>query len=300
MTTGLISNIQKFSTHDGPGIRTTVFMKGCPLRCAWCHNPETQTSGPEIVWFEDKCIGCMTCIDACPMSALTKGGAGIRIDSEKCDHCGKCAEACPSLALERLGREMSVAELMKEVAKDEPFYDQSHGGVTLSGGEPLLQDAFAEDFLKACKRKGYHIAVDTCGAVPWRAIERVLPYVDLFLYDVKLLDNAKHERYTQAPNKLILSNLRRLAVLCADIWIRMPLIPGINDDPIHIHHVGELVCELGLKEVFLLPYHKMARAKYERLHLPYSLSSLEDPTEDVIAPLAGILRDQGLNVHIGG
>ena len=300
MTTGLISNIQKFSTHDGPGIRTTVFMKGCPLRCAWCHNPETQTSGPEIVWFEDRCIGCMTCIDACPKGALTKGGAGIRIDSEKCDHCGKCAEACPSLALERLGREMSVAELMKEVAKDEPFYDQSHGGVTLSGGEPLLQDAFAEDFLKACKRKGYHVAVDTCGAVPWRAIERVLPYVDLFLYDVKLLDNAKHKRYTQAPNKLILSNLRRLAVHCADIWIRMPLIPGINDDPIHIHHVGELVCELGLKEVFLLPYHKMARAKYERLHLPYSLSSLEDPTEDAIAPLAGILRDQGLIVHIGG
>ncbi len=300
VTTGLISNIQKYSIHDGPGIRTTVFLKGCPLRCAWCHNPETQSAVPEIFWDKSKCIGCLTCIGVCPKSALTAGSGGIAVDGEKCVRCGRCAEACPSLAMERIGSEMTVPELMKEVVKDEPFYEQSHGGVTLSGGEPLLQEAFAEEFLKACKEKGYHTAVDTCGFISRQALEAVLPYTDLFLYDIKHLDSAVHEKYTGVSNELILNNLNWLTEQNADIWIRVPLIPGVNDGAEHIRRAGELMLRLGLKQIFLLPYHKMARAKYERLHLPYSLSSLEDPAEDAIEPLACILRDLGLDVHIGG
>ena len=300
MTTGLISNIQCFSIHDGPGIRTTVFMKGCPLLCAWCHNPETQVFLPEIVWYKDKCIGCLTCIEACPHQALTAGSSGIKLDMEKCDRCGECANVCPTVAMERLGKEMTVEQLMKEVSKDQPFYEESHGGVTFSGGEPLSQNEFVLEALKACKAKGYHTTVDTSGFVPQRVVEAVAPYVDLFLYDIKHLDNDQHEKYMRAPNEPILRNLRWLAEHQANIWIRVPLIPGINDAPDHIRRIGELMRELGLKEIYLLPYHKMAQAKYKRLRLPYTLGFLEDPTEEEIEPLAEILRKQGLNVHIGG
>lgn len=300
MTTGLISNIQKYSIHDGPGIRTTVFMKGCPLLCAWCHNPETQVFLPEIVWYKDKCIGCRSCLEACPEQALALTEKGVSLDMEKCTRCGKCAAACPTLAMERLGQEMTVEELLAEVAKDEPFYEQSKGGVTLSGGEPLSQAEFAAEFLRACKDKGYHTTVDTSGFVPQRVFEQVLPYVDLFLYDVKHLDNDQHEKYMKAPNEAILRNLRWLAARHANIWVRVPLIPSVNDDPQHIKRIGELTRELGLREIYLLPYHKMAQAKYKRLRLPYTLPMLEDPTEEEMAPLAQILSDLGLNVHIGG
>lgn len=300
MTTGLISNIQKYSIHDGPGIRTTVFLKGCPLRCAWCHNPETQLAEPEILWDKSKCIGCLTCIGVCPKEALTASNGGVAIDNGKCVRCGKCAEACPALAMEYIGMKMTVDELLEEVVKDEPFYEQSHGGVTLSGGEPLAQAAFAEEFLKACKGKAYHTAVDTCGFVPQQAVEAVLPYTDLFLYDIKHLDAAAHKEFTNVSNELILKNLNWLTEHDANIWIRVPLIPGVNDDPDHIRRVCKLMRKLGLNEIFLLPYHKMAQAKYKRMHLPYKLAALEDPTEEELAPLVDILKLHGLSVHIGG
>lgn len=300
MNTALIGNLQKYSIHDGPGIRTTVFFKGCPLLCAWCHNPEDQVFQPEIVWQKDKCIGCLSCVAACPAQALHATEQGIVIDRARCTRCGACSEACPTLAMERIGTEMSIEALMQEIDKDAAFYEQSHGGVTLSGGEPLSQDEAALALLAACKQRGYHTAVDTCGYVPQRVFEQALPLTDLFLYDVKHLDHDMHEKYMKTPNEPILRNLRWLAAHHANIWVRVPLIPTVNDSDEHIERIGQLMRELGLKEVFLLPYHKMAAAKYHRLQLPYTLSQLADPPAALVEQKAALLTRKGLNVHIGG
>lgn len=300
MTTAIISNIQKYSIHDGPGIRSTVFLKGCPLRCAWCHNPENLSFQPEILYYQDKCIGCNSCLEACPSQALSASDQGINIDKEACTQCGTCSELCPTLALEKLGQEMTVAEVLAEVSKDEIFYQQSKGGVTLSGGEPLSQLEFAVEFLKRCQERGYHTTVDTSGFVPEAAFDAVLPYVDLFLYDLKLLDDDAHQRHVQAPAAPVLSNLRHLVEKGAQVWIRVPVIPTINDAPEQIRSIGALMQELKLKEIYLLPYHKMAEAKYQRMHLPYTISHIEEPTSEQMQELMEILRNLGLNVHLGG
>ncbi len=300
MTTAIVSNIQKYSIHDGPGIRSTVFLKGCPLRCAWCHNPENLSFRPEIIYHQDKCIGCNSCVEVCSNQALKASDQGIIIDKNLCDRCGTCCEACPTLALEKLGQEMTVEEVLAEVSKDEIFYQQSTGGVTLSGGEPLSQLDFAVEFLKRCKERGYHTTVDTCGFIPERSFDDVLPYVDLFLYDIKHLDDDMHQKYTKVPAALILNNLRYLVKRQANIWIRVPVIPTINDAPDYIRCIGQLMHELGLKEIYLLPYHKLAEAKYHRLHLPYTISHIEEPKLEQMQVLAEILFKQGINVHIGG
>jgi len=300
VTTAIVSNIQKYSIHDGPGIRTTVFLKGCPLSCVWCHNPETQSFHSEIIWYREKCIGCMSCMEACSQQALKASKQGIQIDMERCIRCGTCAHVCPSLAMEILGKKMTVEQVLAEVSKDAIFYQQSQGGVTLSGGEPLSQQEFAVEFLKSCKEQGYHTVVDTCGFVPEVAIDAVLPYVDLFLYDIKHLDDEAHEKYMKAPIAPILSNLRHIIKKSANVWIRVPIVPTINDAPEHILRIGALMQELGLKEIYLLPYHKMAAAKYHRLHLPYTISHLAEPTAEQMQELREILCKQGINVHIGG
>lgn len=300
MLRALISNIQKYSLHDGPGIRSTVFFKGCPLLCAWCHNPESQIFEPEILWKRELCIGCLSCRDACPRRAITATEGGLVIDRELCDCCQVCSQVCPSLAMERLGREYSLDQLLAELDKDQVFYEQSGGGITLSGGEPLSQSEFALALLRACRQRGYHTAVDTCGFVPQAVLEAALPFTDLFLYDLKLLDEAAHQQWTQAPNAPILRNLSYLAGQGANIWLRVPLIPTVNDDPQQLRAIGRLALELQLRQIYLLPYHKLAQSKYQRLGLNYRLPQLDDISQEQAEPLAQILREMGIEVHIGG
>ncbi|MDO4732197.1 MAG: glycyl-radical enzyme activating protein [Bacillota bacterium] len=300
MTKAMITNIQKYSVHDGPGIRSTVFFKGCPLLCAWCHNPENQIFGTELVWRGEKCIGCGSCIEACPRKALSAGSKSIQRDVESCIVCGKCADVCPTLAWEKLGEDYDLERLMKELSKDAVFYEQSGGGVTLSGGEPLSHADFAAEVLRACKEKAWHTAVDTCGFVPRSAFEKVLPYTDLFLYDIKQLDEEQHRLYMQTPIGPIVENLQWLMQQGANVWLRLPIIPGVNDDTEQISRVISLAKECGLRKVFLLPYHKMAAAKYQRMGMEYKLPDLEDPSMEQMEELRNVFAREGFETYIGG
>ena len=234
MSTGITFNIQRFSTEDGPGIRTTVFLKGCPLRCAWCHNPEGLSPRPELVWYDVRCIGARDCLRACPVGALELTPAGMRIDRERCTVCGECARACPAGALEVIGREWTPQALLAEVEKDRLFYETSGGGVTFSGGEPMYQAEFVREAARLCRRAGIPVALDTCGAAPWEQYEAVLPWVDLVLYDLKIWDPDRHRAATGADNARILENARRIAAAGPAMWIRTPVIPGYTDDEANI------------------------------------------------------------------
>ena len=242
----LISDIQRFCMHDGPGIRTTVFFKGCPLQCAWCHNPETQSFQKELLFYKDKCIGCGSCNDC---------------REETCMICGKCAENCPAKAREIVGTSYSPLELLEEIQKDAAFYEET-GGVTFSGGECMAQIAPLEEILKLCKEKGIHTAVDTCGYAPYEHFERILPYTDLFLYDIKLPDSEKHKHYTGVGNELILDNLKKLLQTGAKVWIRIPVIPTVNDSVEEMQKIKDFLsaCE-AVDKIELLPYHPMGESK---------------------------------------
>jgi len=259
-----IADIIRFSTHDGPGIRTTVFLKGCPLSCAWCHNPETISPTPEIGYVAKKCIGCGECVRVCPEGAHHIDDRGHTFDRSLCVACGACAEACLGEALTLYGREMTAEEILATVLRDRAFYERTGGGLTLSGGEPLLQANFCAELLEMARREGIHTAVDTCGAVPWGAFEQVLPMTDIFLYDLKHTDPEIHRRYTGADNELILQNLRHLSEAGAAIEIRIPVIPGVNDDETFRAAADDLLGGLaGIREVKRLPYNPYARSKYE-------------------------------------
>lgn len=299
--TGLISNIQKFSIHDGPGIRTTVFFKGCPLRCWWCHNPENQVAGQEVMFWSGRCIACGACLAACAQGAISMEGEIAVTDRTLCTVCGACVEACYAQAREIVGREMTVAEVIAEIEKDIPFYDESGGGVTFSGGEPLLQSDFLLALLRACKEKEIHTALDTCGFAPWETLDSIREYVDLFLYDLKLMDDAKHREFTGVSNELILRNLRMLSERGHDIFLRVPIVPGINDDDEHIRQIGAFAADLPhLNRVDILPYHHIALEKYKRLNKVYSLPEARPPSDKRITEIAQILEGFGLRVKIGG
>lgn len=297
---GLIFDIKKFAVDDGPGIRTTIFLKGCPMRCLWCHNPEGQTLAPELMYRHKKCIRCDECAKICPNQALFLTGKKLTINRKICSLCGVCAKNCPSGALEIIGKEISVEEVMREIEKDSAFYDESKGGITISGGEPLLQIDFTAAILSECKKRSIHTAIDTCGYASPKVIERIKDKVDLFLYDLKIMDDAKHRKYTGKPNRHILKNFRTLAKNGNNLLVRFPILPGINDDRENIQKTADFILLNGVKRVCLLPYHRAGIEKYRSLDKRYDLNSIRPPSEQKLNTIKKQLEAYGLIVKIGG
>jgi pyruvate formate lyase activating enzyme len=297
---GQIFSIQRYSIQDGPGIRTTVFFKGCPLRCTWCSNPESQELHPEIMARSQKCQGCGDCVKACPREAIRLDEGVARIDRSICDRCLVCVEACLKGALEVTGKEITIEEVVQECCQDEPFYRNSNGGVTLSGGEPLYQPEFALRLLKECKAKSLNTALDTCGYAPWEILQRILDYTDLILFDVKHLDPERHRRGTGVGNDLILDNLRRMIDSGpARIWIRIPLISGYNDSKKQVREVARTAAKGPVEKVSLLTYHEWGKPKYGFLGREYSFKSQVSEDRSKLETIKSIIEAEGLSVTIG-
>jgi pyruvate formate lyase activating enzyme len=298
----MVFDIKRYAIHDGPGIRTTVFLKGCRLSCPWCHNPEGKASEQELMWWQEKCLRCEDCRSVCTKGAISFSDDSFVLDAAKCDVCGACAAACHSQALKLVGERMTVDQVTAEIAKDVPFYDESGGGVTLSGGEPLLQPDFSEGLLIACRQRTIHTAVDTCGQVDSDVLWRISRYVDLFLYDLKVLDDEKHVKFTGVSNKLILENLKNLVGSGQRIIVRFPLVPGVNDDEKDILELGEFVSSLdNVKELNILPYHKGGAEKSKRLRGSASpFVADQDPSAEALSVVQNRLKGFGLKIQIGG
>lgn len=287
-----VFDIKRFAVHDGDGIRTTVFFSGCPLRCVWCHNPEGLEPHARLAYFAHKCTHCGACTAACPTGAQKSTADGHRFLRTSCTLCRACVDVCPSGALRVYGRAMTVEELLPLLLEDRAFYETSGGGVTLSGGECLLYPDFCADLLRALKAEGIHTAVDTCGAVPWSYFERVLPYTDVFLYDVKAVDEEVHRRCTGASNRQILENLQRLASLNLPVEIRVPFVPAWNDT--EMDAIAALLSPMkNLRRVRVLAYHSYAADKYDALGLCNTLPTVL-PTEDELAQARKLLERETL------
>ncbi|MBN1473722.1 MAG: glycyl-radical enzyme activating protein [Syntrophaceae bacterium] len=296
---GLIFNIQKFSVHDGPGIRTTVFLKGCPLACAWCSNPESQRFTPELMVRGINCRLCGACVPACPQGAIrVSKKTGRIIDRQKCDLCLKCVDSCLYESLLRCGTSMTVSQVLAEVLQDRIFYNNSGGGVTLSGGEPLAQPDFTRELLAACKQEGLHTAIETAGIASWDEMASVLDFVDLVLFDVKHLDDKIHKKTTGVGNALILENLRKAAGLC-QLWLRVPLISGFNDSTIHIQNVAKLGLEVKASKISLLPYHEGGKAKSLQQGMAYAFPEGRAPGEKHVEALRRLIEATGVPASVG-
>ena len=301
MQTGEIFDIKKYAIHDGPGIRTTVFFKGCPLSCWWCHNPESLGTVPQRLYRRERCIGCQECLTACSNGAIREFEGQLQWAADACNYCRSCAKACPAEAVEFIGQTMTVDEIVTEITKDTLFYDQSNGGVTISGGEPLMQPSFLMELLDACGEKGIHRTVDTSGHADTQTLLETASRTDLFLYDLKHMDPEKHFRYTGVANDTILNNLKQLSQRGARIIIRLPVVPGINADEENIDRTGALAASLsGVMGINILPYHCAADTKYRNLGLQNKASDAQRPSEDVIASVARQLESYALEVKIGG
>lgn len=299
---GIVFDIKRYAIHDGPGIRTTIFVKGCPLRCLWCANPESQILQPEIVWFEDKCIECSKCVSKCPADAIKIDEKNRRvIQWNICTLCGECSKVCPAEALNQIGKHMTVEEVMKEIEKDIIFYTLSGGGVTISGGEPLVQWKFVREIFRKCQEEAIHTALYTCGHSSWEIMKEVLEFVDLVLYDIKVIDAEKHLKYTGVTNRVILENAKRIDSEGIPLMIRIPIIPGYNDSEKSIRHTAEFIVRLKhVKEVGILPYHCYGLQKYKRLGRQYKLENCESPTKDKLQNIREIMESYGLKVTLYG
>lgn len=306
---GVITNIQVYSLHDGPGVRTLVFLKGCPLRCDWCCNPECVTPDLEVEFYKSKCTQCGACLKACSQKAINPDlelKSGFKIDKGLCNECGDCVQTCPAEALKLVGKVVSVDEVMAKVRKDKYFYLTSRGGLTISGGEPLYQFEFTRELLKRAHEENIDAAIETCGYAPWKRYEQILPYLNLILYDIKHMDPAKHKRMTGVSNRLILSNLKKLSQSGVPLVIRLPLIPEFNLDRDNTTKTAEFVSKLAnITEVNLMPFHQMGKDKYYRLCRDYSLQNLKALDSDaegmvMVRDLKSTLEAYGLRVTVGG
>jgi pyruvate formate lyase activating enzyme len=302
--TGTVFNIQHYSIHDGPGIRTTVFVNGCPLRCAWCQNPESQTKVPRLFFTLEKCTGCGKCVDICPQKATSIVEGHSRTNREICRACGTCLGECPNEARALMGRQMTAQEVFEDVNSDSIFYKNSGGGVTVSGGDPLAQPDFVIEILRLCKQAGMHTAIDTSGYANWETFKRVLQFVDLVLFDFKHMDPEEHKRCTGVSNNLILENAKKIIIECPSVKLlaRIPVVPGYNDSKENIIMTARFISkELGKSiKVHLLPYHRMAETKYERLEEPQLALTIEPPSDEYMEELRKIVESFGLVAVIGG
>jgi pyruvate formate lyase activating enzyme len=298
---GFIFDIKRYAIHDGPGIRTTVFFKGCPLRCRWCHNPESLSAKPQLMYRANRCIACGQCIQACPEKALQQEDGKISILWPQCTACGACVTVCPSGAMELVGKTMTVKQVMQEISKDVLFYDQSGGGASFCGGEPLAQPEFLLALLMQCRKLNIHTTIDTSCYAKREIIDDILDMTDLFMCDIKHPDSVKHKEFTGVENTLILDNIRYLSEKARSVLIRIPIIPGFNDQPETIESTGKLVKQMkNIHQIDLLPYNSGGWHKSQRIGLEYALKDVHEPDGKAMEILADILKNMGFKVHIGG
>ncbi|MFX0005541.1 MAG: glycyl-radical enzyme activating protein [Candidatus Hermodarchaeota archaeon] len=295
---GIIFNIQRYSIHDGPGIRTTIFLKGCPLRCKWCSNPESINPFPELILRRDRCDQCKQCIEICSPNAIFFDDNIIQIYRSKCNLCMKCIEVCPSDVINSTGKKVSIDDIISEVMQDELFYNNSGGGVTISGGEPLYQIEFTLNLLKEFKKKSLHTTLDTTGYASGKDFEKILPYTDLILFDIKHLDSKIHQKYTGIPNETILDNFERCLKHNQKIWVRVPIIPNFNDSIQYIESLAKFLSNKLIDKVSLLKYHEWGKHKYKFLDRDYPLKNAYFINQDLILKFKKMLESYGLNVTL--
>lgn len=298
---GVVTDIQRYSIKDGPGIRTTIFLKGCSLACEWCANPEAVSPHPELLINHNICIHCGDCVPVCPTHAFRMENDKLQFDRNLCNACGDCVSCCPEQALEIVGKRMLVEEVLDEALRDQVFYQVSGGGVTFSGGEPLLQPEFVSAISKELKASDVHVAIDTAGNVSWDSFELLLPFMDLVLYDIKFIDDSMHERYTGVDNHLILDNARRIAARGVNMIVRLVIVPGLNDSEEELQARIDFVRSLKVvDQIDLLPYHRLGVGKYSRLGKSYLHQGLQSPEELHMGSISNRIREQGFQVTIGG